>query len=165
MDADPVSLWLCESNEEGGREMIFTRAALIASGILALASLGRPAAGEAEECTGKHSPEEKHSSATGFRYGFRVDPMDFVENGTSLQAALVRSMVFGRPTPGDKGQIEAHFAEVLSKQKPDGSLEDKHRQGVLAALRSACALEQPQLVCGSRLAYKSCAAGYWQCSF
>lgn len=59
----------------------------------------------------------------GLEYGFRHDPMDFVENSDSLQAALVRRVVFDRPSPGDEDLIEQHFAElfeeILGKMVPE----------------------------------------------
>jgi len=86
-------------------------------------------------------------------YGFRHDPMDFVENNQSAQAALVRAVVFGRPTPGDEERIEDVFQKVFANQNADGSLEDRHDQGVLAAtgetlrnlLEAGCPPERPDV--------------------
>ena len=40
-------------------------------------------------------------SDTEPKYGFRCDPMEWVENDESLQGAQVRSVVLGSPKPGD----------------------------------------------------------------
>ncbi|MHC4561398.1 MAG: YncE family protein [Planctomycetota bacterium] len=60
-----------------------------------------------------------------FQYGFRVDPMEFVERGDSLQAAVVRTLVFDASKPNDEAVIEAHFAEVFATQNDDGSFKDE----------------------------------------
>ena len=62
------------------------------------------------------------------KYGFRHDPMEWVENDGSLQAALVRKLVLDRASEGDEETIESHFRETFAKQSPDGSLEDEHDQ-------------------------------------
>jgi hypothetical protein len=59
--------------------------------------------------------------------------MEFVAKSDSLQAAVVRKVVFGQAKPGDQELIEAHFSDVFARQKPDGSLDDPHDQGLLAA--------------------------------
>ena len=87
------------------------------------------------------------------RYGFRHDPMAWVENDGSLQAALVRKLVFDRASEGDEQTIESHFRETFAKQSPDGSLEDEHDLGVLAAtggglvrlLEMGCSPERPEM--------------------
>ena len=87
------------------------------------------------------------------KYGFRHDPMAWVEADTSLQAALVRTRVFYKPIAGDAQRVEAHFAEIFAKQAQDGSLEDRHNQGVLAAtgqtllelLEMGCPPDRPEM--------------------
>jgi sugar lactone lactonase YvrE len=87
------------------------------------------------------------------KYGFRYDPMTYVENDESVQAALVRTLVFDRSNPGDEEKIEARFQKVFAKQNADGSLEDEHDQGVLAAtseelrnlLEAGCPSERPEV--------------------
>ena len=89
----------------------------------------------------------------GLVHGFRVDPMLFVQQDTSLQASLVRSVVFGRSSREDESRIEARFAEIFSRQNPDGSMEDKHGQGQLAAtgealtslLEMGCSPDRPEM--------------------
>jgi hypothetical protein len=48
--------------------------------------------------------------------------MEFVEHGESLEAALVRTQVFGRPRPGDEQIIQAEIERRLAKAKPDRPL-------------------------------------------
>jgi hypothetical protein len=59
------------------------------------------------------------------QYGFRHDPMDFVKNGRSVPAALVRAQVFATRQTGDGEILEKHVAEILAKQRPDGTFGDK----------------------------------------
>lgn len=56
-----------------------------------------------------------------FRYGFRHDPMQYVREDTSLQAALVRRLVFRTPRDGDDAILQARIAEVLKGANPNGS--------------------------------------------
>ena len=69
--------------------------------------------------------------------------MKFVEDSHSLQAALVRTVVFNRPKLEDSEQIEARFQDVFAKQRLDGSLDDPHNQGALASTgeKLLCLLE------------------------
>jgi len=56
------------------------------------------------------------------RYGFRYDPLQFVERDTGLQGALVRTFVFGRSQQADAKLIAARIDEALSDQQPNGCL-------------------------------------------
>ncbi|MCP4251420.1 MAG: M56 family metallopeptidase [bacterium] len=49
---------------------------------------------------------------TQFQYGFRVDPMQFVANDRSIEGAIVRTLVFGDPQPGDDQLIEDELAKT-----------------------------------------------------
>ena len=92
-------------------------------------------------------------SATDFKYGFRHDPLKFEEESNSLQAALVRTVVLDRPRPEDSESIETCFQDIFSKQRPDGSLDDPHEQGVLAAtgeqllrlMEMGCSPDRPEM--------------------
>ena len=97
---------------------------LCAAGCLLLAA----AASSAEQAA-----DATKAASTDLRYGFRHDPMTFVEKDTSLQGAAVRKTVLGKPRPGDGKILEDHYRKVFAKQKPDGSLPDKWNQGVLAS--------------------------------
>jgi len=59
-----------------------------------------------------------------FEYGFRHDPVRFVENDKSLQGAMVRTFVFEKPKPDDKKLIQAEIDKILAAQLPDGKLSD-----------------------------------------
>ena len=63
-------------------------------------------------------------------YGFRHDPMEFVEKDESLQGAMVRKRVFDRPKPADAGLIQAEIDGILAKQLPDGRLDDHPVHGL-----------------------------------
>ena len=57
-------------------------------------------------------------------YGFRYDPMEFVNESDALQAALMRKSVFGSATAEDAGLIQAAIDTILDGQFPDGTLSD-----------------------------------------
>jgi hypothetical protein len=63
------------------------------------------------------------------RYDFRRDPMQYVEQSDSLQAALVRRLVLGKPRPGDEDVLTRRIGEILAVQSADGALSDdpQHR--------------------------------------
>lgn len=64
----------------------------------------------------------------GLRYGFRHDPMKFVEESDTLQAALVRKFVFDRATPRDDELLQAEIDKILVEQRDDGALGDTTEQ-------------------------------------
>lgn len=59
-----------------------------------------------------------------FQYGFRHDPMNFVQKDETLQGALVRKHVFGEPDPDDEALLQAKIDEMLAEQNEDGTLSD-----------------------------------------
>ena len=82
------------------------------------------------------------------RYGFRYDPMEFVENDRSLQGALVRTQVFLRPAEGDEELIRQGIGKVLSEQLEDGSFESdpgKTAGRIRRALGLGCAADDARV--------------------
>ena len=67
---------------------------------------------------------------TKLQYGFRVDPMKWVESNQTLDGALVRAQVFGTPKPGDKALFEKEIKKILDQQQPDGALSDHELHAV-----------------------------------
>lgn len=61
-------------------------------------------------------------SETQFEYGFRYDPMRWVENNVSLHAAEVRQLVFQKPNPQDRQLFAEKIDAVLAEQQDDGSI-------------------------------------------
>ena len=59
--------------------------------------------------------------------GFRHDPMAWVKTDQSLQGALVRRHVFGRPAEGDEAILKEQIDEILAQQNEDGTLSDDPR--------------------------------------
>ena len=55
------------------------------------------------------------------KYGFRVDPMEWVKNEKSLKGAQVRAFVFKQTTEADRELIDAEIKKLLAEQKEDGS--------------------------------------------
>ena len=64
------------------------------------------------------------ATAPILNYGFRHDPMAFVENNPSFEAADVRTFVFNRPREGDRELIQARIDEILGGQREDGTFGD-----------------------------------------
>jgi hypothetical protein len=89
------------------------------------------------------------------KYGFRHDPMKWVQSDTSLQGALVRTTVLNQPRAGDQGKIEQHFREVFANQSMDGSLQDPENpeQSILKStsprmlevLEMGCSPQRPEV--------------------
>ena len=71
--------------------------------------------------------EEKEATKMTFEYGFRYDPMNWVESDDSLNGALVRRYVFHKPNPGDEEILEKRIKEILGEQNEDGTLSDDPR--------------------------------------
>lgn len=69
------------------------------------------------------------------RYGFRHDPMAFVEGRESLEAAMVRRLVFDTPKPGDEEILAKRVEEILADQQPDGALSDHELHALLVTGR------------------------------
>ena len=61
-------------------------------------------------------------------YGFRYEPMQFVENDASLQGAIVRAFVFKQPKDDDEKIIQDRIDEILSEQRDDGSFGDTAKE-------------------------------------
>ena len=55
-------------------------------------------------------------------HGLRHDPMEFVRDGDTLEAAFVRKLVFSAPKPGDDELFKARIEEMLSQEGEDGTL-------------------------------------------
>ena len=66
-------------------------------------------------------PGQEEGQKMSFEHGFRYDPMNWVENDTTLQGALVRRDVLKQPKAGDEQIIQGEIAKALAEQKPDGS--------------------------------------------
>ena len=61
-------------------------------------------------------------SETQFEYGFRYDPMQWVENDSSLDAAEVRRLVLQNPKPQDRQVFARQIDAQLAEQQDDGSI-------------------------------------------
>ena len=73
---------------------------------------------EIPEYTGGPIDLEAH----GIRYGFRRDPMEWVENDKSLEGSKARTLVFSQPKPGDQVLLDQAIERLLEKQQEDGSI-------------------------------------------
>lgn len=61
-------------------------------------------------------------------FGFRYDPMEWVEEDKTLQGALVRTFVFQRAHAGDREAIQTKVEGILAKQGDDGSFGDTSKE-------------------------------------
>lgn len=59
-----------------------------------------------------------------FNCGFRYNPMPWIENDESLDAARLRVQVLGTPKDGDRARIEAEIEKAFADQGENGSIED-----------------------------------------
>ena len=84
------------------------------------------------------SPSTKASDIG--KYGFRYDPMKWVQMDKTLQGALVRTRVFHRPQAGDEEIIQAHIEKRIAEQKPDGTI-----GSVYDLLELGCSPERPEI--------------------
>ncbi|MDP6777836.1 MAG: hypothetical protein QGI83_13840 [Candidatus Latescibacteria bacterium] len=81
-------------------------------------------------------------------YGFRYDPMAFVEKDEGLQGALIRTFVFDRPREEDRALLSEEIEKTFAEQKLDGSLGDTSKETgsqLLQALRLGCAHDRPEV--------------------
>ena len=62
------------------------------------------------------------------RYGFRYDPMEFVDTDATLQGAQVRTSVFRYPSQGDQGLLDRRIGEILALQRKDGRFADTSKE-------------------------------------
>ncbi len=67
-------------------------------------------------------------------YGFRYDPMKFVADSDTPEAAIVRRVVFGAFTDGDVGLLGKRIDEVFAAVNDDGTLAEGHSLLHLALL-------------------------------
>jgi len=73
--------------------------------------------------------------AEAHEYGFRHDPIAFVEGSDSLEAAMARRLVFDSPKPGDEEILAERIEEILAEQQPDGALSDHELHALLVTGR------------------------------
>ena len=71
---------------------------------------------------GRLAIAQEKTPNVALEYGFRYDPMEFVENSDALQGALVRRYVFRTPKPGDEAILQKRIEEILAEQREDGTL-------------------------------------------
>jgi len=115
-------------------------AALVVTGCLGLPTAAKQKAEDAKAKREESKPrKERTMAATGLQYGFRYDPMQFVEKDRTLQGALVRTFVFEKPKRDDKKVIEAAIQKELAAQKKRGEPD------ALALLRLGATPDRPDV--------------------
>jgi len=84
--------------------------------------------------------------AEPFQYGFRVDPMTWINESDSVQAAQVRALLLKQPAGGDAAILAAEVDRILAEQNEDGSLGDHNTTGKLIRLsRLGCDPNRPEV--------------------
>lgn len=81
----------------------------------------------------------------GLEYGFRYDPMKWIEESGSVQAAQVRALLLERPKEGDKETLQAEIDRILSDRQADGSLGDDTTGKLIRLSRLGCSPDRPEV--------------------
>ena len=85
------------------------------------------------------------------KYGFRYDPMKWVETDQSVGAAKLRTFVFKKPQPGDHAILKKEIESILAKQHEDGSFHGAAQppqataSHVLRLLELGCSPDRPEI--------------------
>ena len=77
-------------------------------------------------------------------HGFRVDPMQWVEADVSLQGAMVRCSVFGKPKAGDRDLVRSEIRKDLAEREKEAK-EGKVKPGRLILLAVAAEMGFPEV--------------------
>ena len=59
--------------------------------------------------------------AHGIRFGFRYEPMEWVNNAPAAQAAQVRTVLFGAQRTDDLAFLQEKIDAIVGRQKPAAS--------------------------------------------
>ena len=91
----------------------------------------------------EYAGEPVDLEALGIRYGFRYDPMKWVNSDPGVDAALVRRNVFKQSLEGDHEVLEARIEELLAEEREKGWEEGE--EGKLNALLDlGCPPDRPE---------------------
>jgi hypothetical protein len=82
----------------------------------------RPSAEAGQEPATSSVGSPKKPDVRKFPHGFRHDPMKWVRESDSLDAALVRMQILGEPREGDADILAEKVEAILSEQKPNGQI-------------------------------------------
>lgn len=78
-------------------------------------------------------------------YGFRLDPMAWMESAGTVQAAQVRTVLLGRPLPGDDEMLRQEMATILDTQDDGGALGDNTAGRMIRLQRLGCPPQRPEI--------------------
>ena len=97
-------------------------------------------------CEKSGQSAEETAMSEQLQYGFRVDPMTWISESDSVQAAQVRALLLKQPKDGDDAVLAAEVERILADQNPDGSLGEKNTTGQLIRLsRLGCDPNRPDV--------------------
>jgi len=88
------------------------------------------------------SREAEVTNRIELTHGFRYDPMEWVENETSVVAAQVRTFVLDRPKPGDERILQNRIDEILSQEKEGDGLDEGE---AFHLLELGCSPQHPRI--------------------
>ena len=97
------------------------------------------------DCRAEAAADTADALLAELKYGFRYDPMKWVETNTSPEAAQLRTFVLKTPQPGDGELLKKEIDRIFAKQKEDGSI-GKDTHGLLArAIEFGCPVDRPEV--------------------
>ena len=77
------------------------------------------------------------------RFGFRLDPMAWIDSAGTVQAAQVRTVLLGRHLPGDTELLRQEIDGILATQDGSGALGDNTAGRLIRLERLGCAPDHP----------------------
>ena len=95
--------------------------------------------------------------AAGIRYGFRFDPMDWINTDRSALAARIRKLVFRQPLERDEDLLAADLEALLDKQDVTDAIASPSGPEMLFLVGGACS--SPMSRCAGRCATTTRGAG------
>ena len=90
-----------------------------------------------------HASDERVTERAPPEYGFRYDPMEWIEVSDSVPAAQVRALLLTKPKEGDEAILRAEIDRILSDRQPDGSLGDDTTGKLIRLSRLGCSPDRP----------------------
>jgi len=91
----------------------------------------------------EYTGEPIELEALGIRYGFRYDPMEWVNNDRSVDAALIRRNLFGQSLDGDREILDARIEELLAALR-EGPKEHGDEFNLPMLLEMGCPSDRPE---------------------
>jgi len=78
-------------------------------------------------------------------YGFRLDPMAWIDSAGTIQAAQVRTVLLGRHLPGDTELLQREIQDILGSQDANGALGDNTAGRLIRLQRLGCSPDRAEV--------------------